>query len=151
MDKSKPVHLCGGYFSKLWLHISVGDRQLQKPLLLESLQEHSQGRSRCTQSVANLQGGMTDEVPYVLRSQDRQDPRHEDLNHVLLPLGGRPARWRLHPSGLTNDVFTNAPVEFPHACRHPTRQAHVEQPCDVLGQERRRLAVAASGRVGVAR
>ena len=27
-------------------------------------------------------------------------PRDEDLNQVLLPLGGRPARWRLSPSDL---------------------------------------------------
>ena len=49
------------------------------------------------------------------------------------------ARW----SDLTLDVFTNAPAEFPNVQRHPTRQRHVEHPCNVLGHERRRLAVAA--------
>ena len=37
-------------------------------------------------------------------------------------------------------------MEFPHASRHPTRQSHVEHPC-----ERRRLAVVACGHIGVAR
>ena len=121
------------------LNTSVADRQHQEPLLLETLQ---------MRSWAKVDAPRVSPISWEAASSRQRAMKISILcsSHSVAALVGGAS-----PSDLTHNVSTDTPAEFPHAVRHPTRQGHVEHPCDVLNHERHRLAVAACGRVGVAR
>ena len=130
------------------LNNSAGDRQLQETLLLEAFQVRYSAEVdalRCRQSSGKHTRRSS------LRAAESKTHTMKistkcSFHSVAALLGGTSVQAFLLVT-LSRTHLQNflAPNVIPHSW------ARVEHPCDVLGHERRRLAVAACARVGVAR